>query len=66
MPNIPKMLTIRQTAATGILSEFALRRMAKQGKLPCIYSGKKCLINYDRLVEQLNNLGHEDGQPHTP
>ena len=55
MTNLPQFLTIRQTAKTGILPEHLLRRLEKQGKLPCIYGGKKCLINFSKLVEQLNN-----------
>lgn len=54
METTPKFLTIRQTAKTGILPEFRLRCMEKQGRLPCIYSGKKCLVNFDMLVAQLN------------
>ena len=53
----PQMMTIRQVAATGLLPEHALRIMEKQGRLPCIYSGRKCLVNYTRLLEQLNELG---------
>ena len=54
----PRMLTIRQVAATGLLPEHALRLMAKAGQLPSITVGetKKILINYDRLVEQLQQL----------
>lgn len=52
----PKMMTIRQVAATGILSEYALRLMYHQGKLPCITVGNKALINFDALLEQLQNL----------
>ena len=54
----PRMLTIRQIAATGLLPEHALRLMAKAGQLPSITVGetKKILINYDRLVEQLQQL----------
>ena len=48
MTNLPQFLTIRQTAKTGILPEHLLRRLEKQGKLPCIYSGKKCLINFSK------------------
>lgn len=47
-------MSIRETAATGILSEYALRLMEKQGRLPCIKVGVKCLINYPQLIEQLN------------
>jgi hypothetical protein len=60
MSQVPKMMTIRQVAATGILPESALRRMAKQEKLPCLYIGKKCLINYDLLVEMLNEIGKKE------
>lgn len=54
----PRMMTIRQIAATGLLPEHALRLMAKAGQLPAITVGstKKILVNYDRLCEQLNAL----------
>lgn len=61
MTNFPQFMTIRQTAATGILPEHLLRIWEKQGLLPCIYSGKKCLINFDKLVEQLNQFSPEGG-----
>ena len=55
--NLPRMRTIREVARLGILSEHCLRQMQKQGKLPCMYAGTKCLINVDLLIEQLNSLG---------
>jgi hypothetical protein len=58
---MPTMLTIRQTAKTGILPEHCLRAMAKKGELPCVYSGTRCLVNYDRLCEMLNQLGSQNG-----
>ena len=45
--------TIRQTAATGILTEFRLRIMQKSGKLPGIQVGNRFLVNVDQLIEQL-------------
>ena len=52
---MPTMLTIRQTAATGILPETALRRMRKMGQLPGVEVGeRKFLVNYERLVDLLN------------
>lgn len=54
--DIPKMMTVRQIAATGLLPENALRVLLKEGKLPAIYSGRKALINYDTLCKQLNEL----------
>lgn len=52
--NLPKMRTIRETAQLGILSEYALRLLEKQGRLPCVHVGKKCLVNVDRLIDFLN------------
>lgn len=54
--DIPEMMTIRQIAKTGLLPENALRVMLKQGKLPAVYSGRKALINFDLLCEQLQNI----------
>lgn len=51
--NAPHFLTIRQAAATGILSEYGLRQMEKAGQLPCVYVGKRCLVNFELLVELL-------------
>ncbi len=53
---LPKMMTIRQIASTGILPEHALRVMAKNNKLPAVKVGNKLLINYDKLVEYLESL----------
>lgn len=54
--NLPRMLTIREVAKTGLLPEHALRLMWKQGKLPGITVGNKALINFDALVDQLHSL----------
>ena len=55
----PRMLSIRQTANTGILPESLLRTLVKQGRVPGIYAGRKFLVNYDKLCEWLNNSGNE-------
>lgn len=49
-----KFPSIRSAAKMGPLSEHCLRLMLKGGKLPGVYSGRKFLVNYDRLLEQLN------------
>lgn len=54
---MPRMMTIRQVAATGLMSENSLRRMEKEKRLPCVYSGNRCYVNVTRLIDQLNNLG---------
>ncbi|MCK9348178.1 MAG: hypothetical protein PHO72_10965 [Sphaerochaeta sp.] len=56
MASAPRMMTIREIARTGLLSDHALRRLLKAGQLPAVYIGKKALINYDKLVAQLDSL----------
>ena len=51
------MMTIRETARTGILPETALRRLAAENRLPALKVGNRLLVNFDLLVEQLNALG---------
>ena len=56
-PCIPRMLTIREEAKAGPLSEYTLRLMLKQGRLPGVYVGggaRKFLVNHDRLCDMLN------------
>ena len=52
----PRMMTVREVAATGILPENAIRVMLKEGRIPAIYIGRKALINYDALCDQLEEL----------
>lgn len=49
-----RFMTIREVAATGILSEHHLRIMAKRGELPGIYAGTRFKVNYPLLIEKLN------------
>lgn len=39
--NIPKMMTVREIAATGVLTETAIRRLLREGKHPCHLFGQK-------------------------
>lgn len=55
-----KFPSIRETAKRGPLSEYCLRLMLKQNTLPGVYSGKKFLVNYDRLLEQLAVSSREE------
>ena len=54
----PRMMTIRQVAATGILPENAIRTLSRQGKLPAIKVGNTSYINYDLFCLMLENLGN--------
>ena len=55
MPDIPQMLTIRETAKTGILPEHALRVLIRENKIPYILVGNKALINFNALCERLSS-----------
>ena len=54
--NNPKMMTVKEVAATGILSEYAIRLLIKTGRLPVLRVGNRALINFDRFREDLDNL----------
>lgn len=56
---LPVFVTIREAAATHVLSEFRLRRMCAEGKLPGFYAGKKFLINFPALCEQLDRASRQ-------
>lgn len=53
---MPKMMTIRQIAATGILPEHTIRILVKAGKIPHLTVGRKVLINLDTLLKILESL----------
>lgn len=55
--NMPRFMTVREIAKTGLLSEYCLRRMLREDKLPYIRSGNRYLVNYSLLIEQLNSIG---------
>lgn len=50
---MPQFLTIRQTAATGILTEHRLRLMVASGECPGIKTGNRFLVNVRALAELL-------------
>lgn len=62
----PRMMTVREIARTGLMSEHALRLLLKAGKLPAIFIGRKALINYDSLCEQLQSLRADVAAAETP
>lgn len=61
-----RYLTIRQTAATGILTEGRLRTMQKEGLLPGIMAGKRFLVNVDALAELLDKQSRENAREVRP
>ena len=48
---LPKLMSIREVARTGVIPEHALRQLVREGKIPCVYSGRKALICFDRLCD---------------
>lgn len=54
--SVPKLMTIRQVAKTGIIPERALRRLVKQGVIKALYSGNRAFINYNSVCNVINNL----------
>ena len=50
---VPRMMTIKQVAETGVLSEYALRMLYHEGKLPCVTLKRKILVNFDELLNRL-------------
>ena len=59
---MPKFKTIRQTAATGIMTEHYLRLMVAEGRCPGIYSGNRFLVNVEALSELLDKQSREGVQ----
>ena len=51
---MPEFKTIRQTAATGLLSEHRIRILVAEGKCPGIKTGNRFLVNVAALAEQLD------------
>ena len=60
MESIPRFMTIHETAKASGIPECCIRRMAKRGELPAIKTGNKTLINFDRFIEMMNNLGKDN------
>ena len=51
---MPRFCSIREFARLGILSEYALRMMARRGDLPGLYVGREFKINMNVFLRQLN------------
>lgn len=62
METTKKFMTIRQAAGAGVLSEYTLRIMEKQGRLPGIRSGNRFLVNVTMLEQQLDRESAANAQ----
>ena len=52
---IPKMLSIAQTAKVIGLTKHYVRQLVLQDKIKYVCSGVKYLVNVDSLIDYLNN-----------
>ena len=51
---LPTMMTIKEAAKqVPGFTEYQIRRLCKSGELPCVFAGKKTLINRDNLYKYL-------------
>ncbi|RRD36687.1 hypothetical protein EII31_03780 [Leucobacter sp. OH2974_COT-288] len=55
----PLLLSPREVALTGVMSEHAIRKLIKQKKVPVVLIGNKQLVNYTELVKALNRMQAE-------
>lgn len=54
--NVPLYQSIKDTAKVTGLSQFMLRKLLKDGKLPHIRSGNKIFVNIPALTERLKQM----------
>lgn len=52
---LPKMVTITECAELSGLAKYAVRRLVFNNKVKYVKLGKKYLINFDSLIDYLNN-----------
>ncbi len=72
--NIPRMRTVPEASAElkaldehTALTQCAIRRLVLDGKVKSVKAGRKHLINFDQLLDYLNNpLPEEDPEEETP
>ncbi|MBQ6483312.1 MAG: hypothetical protein IJI45_19580 [Anaerolineaceae bacterium] len=57
---MPQFKTIRQVAASGLISEYYLRGLVARGECPGFRSGNRFLVNVELLKEKLNELSRRE------
>lgn len=62
MDNLPVMMPVRESAKRTGLSYAYLLHLCKTGKVVCVKSGNKYLVNVQKLAEFLNTGEKQDGQ----
>ena len=59
--SLPRMRTIKQTAAELGLPEYFVRTLVKTDQIAYVKAGRKVLINLDRFIEYLNGTSQGSG-----
>ncbi len=59
---MPKYRTIRQVAASGLISEYYLRGMVARGECPGFRSGNRFLVNEAELIRILSKMSRSKGK----
>ena len=59
---MPRMRTIKQTAAELGLPEYFVRTLVKQEQIAYVRAGRKVLINLDKFIEYLNGATKAEGE----
>lgn len=52
---LPRMRTIKAAAQELDIPEYALRRWVKSGAVPAVNTGRKFLVNLDKLIDFLES-----------
>ena len=53
-PQVPRMVSIKEAAALTGLAEYHVRRLCIGGEISAVKTGRKYLVNVDRLIDYLN------------
>ncbi len=61
-PAPPKMMTVRELAKATGFSQYGIRCMIKEGKIPYVKAGVKYLLNYSKICDLMNKglLGYQN------
>lgn len=54
--------SIRELSKVCVLSEYSLRKLARENALPCVYAGRKCLVDVKKFNEMLDRWTDNPGE----
>ena len=57
-----KLVTIREAAKQLDFPEHAIRKLAKEGRVPGLVCGTRFYVNIERFKKQILDEAHEDDQ----